>query len=96
MADYRVFWAGNGYTIERPDGRIARGRWGSKAQAETRVTNLEREDRATLDRTRPCITCRTPFQSEGPHNRMCTQCRTRQADAPYQIGHRRGRIGAKA
>jgi len=24
---------------------------------------------------RPCITCGETFQSEGPHNRMCTLCR---------------------
>lgn len=24
---------------------------------------------------RPCITCRKPFASEGPHHRMCAPCR---------------------
>lgn len=25
---------------------------------------------------RPCLCCRAPFRSEGPHNRMCPKCRT--------------------
>lgn len=25
---------------------------------------------------RPCLRCRAPFRSEGPHNRMCAKCRT--------------------
>lgn len=24
---------------------------------------------------RPCLCCRTPFFSEGPHNRLCNHCR---------------------
>ncbi|USA39884.1 hypothetical protein NCF86_01595 [Pelagerythrobacter marinus] len=24
----------------------------------------------------PCLTCRKPFESVGPHNRMCHSCRT--------------------
>lgn len=24
---------------------------------------------------RPCLRCRAPFRSEGPHNRLCGECR---------------------
>ncbi len=24
--------------------------------------------------TRPCLPCRKPFESEGPHNRLCGPC----------------------
>lgn len=31
------------------------------------------EERAHIV-TRPCLRCRMPFASEGPHNRLCYQC----------------------
>lgn len=31
--------------------------------------------RGPSKRTRPCLRCRTPFKSEGPHHRMCSSCR---------------------
>ncbi len=33
---------------------------------------------------RPCLSCRSPFESEGPGNRMCPQCRGRSV-SPYAI-----------
>lgn len=30
----------------------------------------------TRRRTRLCMTCQTPFPSDGAHNRMCNPCRT--------------------
>jgi uncharacterized paraquat-inducible protein A len=30
----------------------------------------------TRKRERPCMTCKTNFRSEGPHNRMCGRCRS--------------------
>lgn len=35
----------------------------------------DRLTRAASFTTRPCITCRKPFESEGIHNRMCGHCR---------------------
>lgn len=28
--------------------------------------------------TRPCMCCQNNFQSEGPHNRLCGRCRTKE------------------
>jgi len=33
---------------------------------------------------RPCLTCREPFTSEGPGNRMCKDCRNRNV-SPYAL-----------
>ncbi len=33
---------------------------------------------------RPCLCCRRPFESEGPGNRMCVECRARNV-SPYAI-----------
>lgn len=33
---------------------------------------------------RPCLSCRAPFESEGPGNRMCALCRTRDV-SPYAL-----------
>ncbi len=35
-------------------------------------------------RERPCLTCRAPFMSEGPGNRMCKDCRNRDV-SPYAL-----------
>lgn len=33
--------------------------------------------------TRPCLRCRAPFRSEGPHHRMCASCRALSAN-PFE------------
>lgn len=35
----------------------------------------DRIEKAGRTKTRRCMTCQTPFLSEGPHNRMCQSCR---------------------
>lgn len=40
------------------------------------------EDRSQR-RERPCMCCRHPFMSDGPHNRLCTRCRNKET-SPYQ------------
>ena len=37
--------------------------------------SLERRLAGTL-RDRACLCCRTTFESEGPHNRLCSRCRS--------------------
>lgn len=44
----------------------------SRLVAQNRCDVMNRDARKTR---RPCITCRTPFISEGAHNRMCPSCR---------------------
>lgn len=33
-------------------------------------------------RTRDCMSCQKPFQSEGIHNRLCDYCKTKEAGMP--------------
>lgn len=51
---------------------------------------LERRDKIAESqkaRVRPCLKCRTPFQSEGPHHRMCRLCRRGVDDSgAYGVG----------
>lgn len=44
----------------------------SRRVAEDRCDEMNREARR---RRRACICCRSPFLSDGPHNRMCNACR---------------------
>jgi hypothetical protein len=32
---------------------------------------------------RPCMCCGTPFESAGPHNRLCYRCRTKES-SPFE------------
>lgn len=46
-------------------------------EAENKKDTLERQARL---KRRKCITCSTPFMSEGAHHRMCTRCRSGEND----------------
>lgn len=39
---------------------------------------------------RPCLSCRTTFASEGPHNRLCSACRQDTALPSYSLAVFRG------
>ena len=65
--------SGGRFYVEK-DGWTVSGPHSTKFLAEAALERLEREARC---KTRPCITCRKPFRSEGPHNRMCDLCRLR-------------------
>ncbi len=54
------------------DGMKVAGPFGQRALAERHRDKLENRQACT---ERPCISCRTPFMSEGPHHRMCPVCR---------------------
>ncbi len=40
-----------------------------------RLETLAQQARRPGRRKRPCLCCKTPFMSEGPHNRLCGRCR---------------------
>jgi hypothetical protein len=51
------------------------------ALGRTQAAVIAKRDHArptapTRQQERPCITCKTSFKSEGPHNRMCGRCRS--------------------
>ena len=47
-------------------------------------TSLEATRRANAEKKRPCLCCGTPFNSAGPHNRLCHVCRRRDV-SPYAL-----------
>ena len=61
-----------GYVIHQ-DGKKIYG----PVQLPQAMEKLDSLHRAARIKTRKCLTCRTDFRSEGPHNRMCPNCRTR-------------------
>jgi hypothetical protein len=65
------------YAVVGPDGTVLTSGWGDQLQAIIRMEKLEAEAKLV---TRPCITCRTDMRSEGPHHRMCDDCRIHAAD----------------
>lgn len=49
-----------------------------RAEAEKWMRNqLARLPESRRPRERTCLCCGRPFESEGPHNRMCNPCRGR-------------------
>ncbi len=59
-------------------------------QARSLAGMLNKADAEAAKPQRPCITCGTPFASEGAHNRMCGTCRCRAKEDvqanPYSRG----------
>jgi hypothetical protein len=62
---------GTGYAVF--DGRRRVSGPTRRADAEAARDRLERE---ATSRVRACLCCGAPFVSEGPHNRLCTACRS--------------------
>lgn len=46
--------------------------WPSYLPSPNRRRDVHGEPLET--QTRPCLRCRRPFESEGPHNRLCGPC----------------------
>lgn len=58
--------------------------WPSYLPSSNRRRDVHGEPEAT--QTRPCLRCRKPFESEGPHNRLCKACANRAGDvSPYAV-----------
>ncbi|MFA8441564.1 hypothetical protein [Yoonia sp.] len=77
-----TFPSGNrGYKVVDDNGNMIGSPKGCRDDAVTFCeVYLKRQAESGL-KSRPCITCRTPFESEGIHNRMCPRCRSRANDA---------------
>lgn len=54
---------------------LTRARKASPVGVSARAIRGAREELLEGKKLRPCLTCGTPFQSDGPHNRMCPECR---------------------
>ena len=55
--------------------RLGRAESSVYRRLETLAPKPERQQRE-------CMCCRTQFMSDGPHNRLCTRCRTKET-SPY-------------
>lgn len=66
----------HGYAVYSPSG-VRVGVWfETKAGATVSCSHEQRKADAAAKRViRPCLCCRTEFQSEGFHNRLCGRCR---------------------
>lgn len=72
---------GRGYFVLSPAGDRVSGPFGARNNALTnRDARQARADVKSRRGARPCLCCGAVFQSEGPHNRMCTPCRALGSD----------------
>jgi len=71
------------YAVFRGKKRVSQ-RFTRHAAADARRLEMAEADaRAGRSKRRPCMTCKKPFLSEGPHHRMCGRCR---AHGPAGLG----------
>lgn len=52
----------------------------TKAQKLREAEARRRPQSQHQPKARKCMCCREPFISEGPHNRLCTQCRSKPSE----------------
>lgn len=65
---------GYGWAVfDTTTGKVVSGEYAKHYDAENRAELMSREARK---KRRPCLRCRTPFMSEGAHNRLCDGCRS--------------------
>lgn len=72
--ELRIVFDGRAYLLRQGDETLY-----GPATRELALEALERRQRAARRKNRTCLTCQSPFLSEGPHNRMCTPCRAQTA-----------------
>lgn len=70
MSRFSVHGSGSYWAVL--DGGVAVANFATWWKADEHADRLERKARTTR---RPCLTCTAPFDSDGPHNRMCPACR---------------------
>lgn len=71
MSGYNVQGAGSTFYVLK-DGSEVCGPFYKWYEADAAKDRMIRKDK---QRKRPCLRCRKEFTSEGPHNRLCDQCR---------------------
>lgn len=49
------------------------------------IPDLKNAPKRGALKQRACMCCRTPFLSEGSHNRLCVRCRNKSDDGHYRI-----------
>ncbi|WP_151720189.1 hypothetical protein [Gemmobacter serpentinus] len=73
---YEVERIGGSYCVRDPNGALLPARYASRQAALMSREDLQREaDRKAKRGPRACMCCGATFQSDGIHNRLCTDCR---------------------
>lgn len=80
LAPAQIAWHMIGRTVNAINSRIAALGLGAQTvtdKSARRVTPISSPMAEAKNgaRVRPCMSCRRPFPSEGPHNRLCGNCR---------------------
>ena len=76
---------GRGWFVIAPDGTTDERSFANRnAALSARGWAKAKGAQASRASERPCMTCRKPFLSEGPHHRMCTGCRHNSPGEPSQ------------
>jgi len=78
---FRVRRAGHHWAVFRGNHRVS-PLLSSQYLAENALERIARKSRV---RVRRCMTCAAPFESEGPHNRMCKSCRESAGGQAYAL-----------
>lgn len=76
---FTVEWIGHAWWV-LSDGEKVAGPYKHQDYAEDRADTLKR---AAKRKKRPCMCCGKVFLSEGPHNRLCDECRQIGATAEF-------------
>lgn len=78
---YRVRYLASGLCVVADGGgrEILRTDDREVAEQRARDESAAANERAKI-KTRPCMCCKTPFPSEGVHNRLCHRCSRAPAD----------------
>jgi hypothetical protein len=66
-----VIGSGTSFALYRGAKQVAGPYWNK----ETALRAAERIEKQAKVKKRPCMHCRRAFTSEGPHNRLCNDCR---------------------
>lgn len=74
MQDFEVTGSGNSYAVYEAGGRVSPF-CSSRDGAFSYIPGLERKRRRETAIERPCLCCSTIILSEGPHHRLCDDCR---------------------
>jgi hypothetical protein len=76
LAKFTVEPCRNGYLVYAPDRQIVAGPFTDRNRALMDCEQRQRVADAKQKRgPRPCMCCRQEFDSDGPHNRLCSNCR---------------------
>jgi hypothetical protein len=90
------FFAKRGYAVVSESGQVVSTCHHSQAQAQIacdgKIAAWQRAAKVTV---RACMRCRSDFESEGIHNRMCSRCRHGASDAADPMGFSLGTLNGR-